>query len=412
METKTTAKADLSGVPRFGYEKRLARLADVADVIMGQSPPSEFYNTEGRGMPFFQGKAEFRALYPNTVKWCTFPGKVAQRDDVLISVRAPVGPTNLSPGECCIGRGLAAVRAKPGLAGKYVLYYLRTIEREIEALGTGTTFKAISGQILRELSIPVVTLKEQERIVAEIEKQFSRLDEAVANLKRVKANLKRYRAAVLKAACTGKLGAADCATWTAAPLGRVAAEIRNGYSGKPNATQGTRIFRISAVRPLKLDLGDVRYLSGGIKDYNNSQVTPGDVLFTRYNGSRDFVGVCAVVPECCPPTIHPDKLIRVRVTETILLPEMLAILASVGDARAFLESRIRTTAGQSGISGADLKAMPISYPPLSDQHRIVAEVERRLSMTDESEAQVDANLLRAEGLRRAILKRAFVGNLG
>ena len=106
------------------------------------------------------------------------------------------------------------------------------------------------------------------------------------------------------------------------------------------------------------------------------------------------------------------KLIRVRAPETILMPEMLAIPASVGNARAFLELRIRTTTAQSGISDADLKAMPISYPPLSDQHRIVAEGERRLSMADESESQVDDGLRRAERLRQAILKRAFEARLG
>ncbi len=182
-----------------------ATLAEVAEIVMGQSPSSEYYNTEGEGLPFFQGKAEFGNLYPEAVKWCSVPGKIAQKDDVLISVRAPVGPTNLAPSECCIGRGLAAIRPKSGIPSRYILHYLRSIERDVDSLGTGTTFKAISGKILREIPIPVAPLDQQARIVAEIEKQFSCLDEAVANLQRVKANLKRYKAAVLKAAVEGKL---------------------------------------------------------------------------------------------------------------------------------------------------------------------------------------------------------------
>ena len=182
-----------------------APLADISEIIMGQSPPSEYYNTDRNGLPFFQGKAEFGDLYPEAVKWCSEPGKVAQKDDILISVRAPVGPTNLAPGECCIGRGLAAIRPRDGIPSKYLLYYLRNIEASIDELGTGTTFKAISGKVLRAIPVPVAPPEQQKRIVAEIEKQFSRLDEAVANLKRVKANLKRYKAAVLKAAVEGKL---------------------------------------------------------------------------------------------------------------------------------------------------------------------------------------------------------------
>src|SRR3989344_4423791 len=183
----------------------LAPLDQVCDVIMGQSPSSEYYNAEGNGLPFFQGKAEFGDLYPEAVKWCSAPGKIAQKDDVLISVRAPVGPTNLAPSECCIGRGLAAIRPRSGMPAKYILHYLRSIERDIDALGTGTTFKAISGKTLREIPVPIAPPDQQKYIVAEIEKQFSRLDEAVANLKRVKANLKRYKAAVLKAAGEGRL---------------------------------------------------------------------------------------------------------------------------------------------------------------------------------------------------------------
>src|SRR5690606_5755648 len=155
----------------------------------------------------------------------------------------------------------------------------------------------------------------------------------------------------------GRLIESDSDSWKRTTLGELASSIRNGYSHKPDAESGTRIFRISAVRRMQLDTDDVRYLSGSESDYSDFLVSPQDVLFTRYNGSRDFVGVCAVVPADIQPTVYPDKLIRVRLPMNVLLPKMLAILASAGQARAFLESRIRTTAGQSGISGGDLKSV-------------------------------------------------------
>ena len=261
-----------------GWQK--PALAEVAEIIMGQSPSSEYYNSDGEGLPFFQGKAEFGELYPEPVKWCSQPNKVAQKDDVLMSVRAPVGPTNLAITECCIGRGLAAIRPRDAVPGRYILYYLRSIESGIDALGTGTTFKAISGGILRSIPIPIAPSAQQGCIVAEIEKQFSRLDEAVANLKRVRANLKRYKASVLKAAVEGKLVSTE-RPWKQVVLGDIATSIRNGYSKKPDAEEGTRIFRISAVRPMKLDANDIRYLSGAPADYHSFLIEPGDVLFTR-----------------------------------------------------------------------------------------------------------------------------------
>src|SRR5438876_3582707 len=172
---------------------------------MGQSPPSSEYNENGEGLPFFQGKAEFTDLFPKVRKWCTAPTKIAEAEDILLSVRAPVGPTNLAPSLCCVGRGLAAIRPAKNIQVRYVLYAIRAYNSSLTELGTGTTFAAISGDDVRAFEIPLAPSPEQIRIVSAIEQQFSRLDAGVAALQRAKAKLKRYRAAVLKAAVEGKL---------------------------------------------------------------------------------------------------------------------------------------------------------------------------------------------------------------
>jgi type I restriction enzyme, S subunit len=179
-------------------------LEEVALVEQGQSPPGSSYNTVGIGLPFFQGKAEFGSLHPSPVKWCTEPKKQAQAGDVLISIRAPVGPTNLAPTACCIGRGLAAVRPYAG-PSEYLLHYLRYSVSRLVAVSTGTTFDAIGGAKLRAHRVPVPPTREQQRIVEAIDSYFSRFDDAVATLKRVQAKLKAYRASVLKAAVEGRL---------------------------------------------------------------------------------------------------------------------------------------------------------------------------------------------------------------
>jgi len=182
-----------------------ARLDECCLILQGQSPPGATYNERGEGLLFFQGKAEFGDLYPTARKWCTAPTKIAEKDDILISIRAPVGPTNLCPSTACSGRGLAATRPLGGIPPKYILFALRHSEALLRENSTGSTFGAISGEQLRSHGVPLAPLNEQRLIVAEIEKQFTRLDAAVAALKRVQANLKRYRAAVLKAACEGHL---------------------------------------------------------------------------------------------------------------------------------------------------------------------------------------------------------------
>ncbi len=182
-----------------------ADLVSVAVVTSGQSPPGSTYNTIGEGLPFFQGKAEFGDVSPTPVKWCSTPLKIAHPGDVLISVRAPVGPTNLADVECCIGRGLAAITPLGGMPSKFYFYYFRHSVEDLVRQATGTTFQAINGKQLRAHEVLVPPLPEQHRIVEAIESYLTRLDAAVASLNRVQKNLKRYRASVLKAAVEGLL---------------------------------------------------------------------------------------------------------------------------------------------------------------------------------------------------------------
>jgi type I restriction enzyme S subunit len=112
---------------------------------MGQSPPSSTYNKEGIGLPFLQGKMEFGDIYPKAFVYCSEPIKIAQHNDILFSVRAPVGDVNLVQCKLCIGRGLAAIRFNGKLADYlFYFYYFQKIKKSLEALGKGSTFKAIN----------------------------------------------------------------------------------------------------------------------------------------------------------------------------------------------------------------------------------------------------------------------------
>ena len=102
-------------------------LKDVCSINMGQSPESSSYNEAGDGIPFFQGKADFGTLYPKITTYCSQPLRIAEKDDILLSVRAPVGPTNLAPCKVCIGRGLSAIRPCSKLNIKFVLYFFKKV---------------------------------------------------------------------------------------------------------------------------------------------------------------------------------------------------------------------------------------------------------------------------------------------
>lgn len=135
------------------YEK--VKLCDLAEIIMGQSPNSKTYNDYSEGVPFFQGKADFGDKYTIVRHWTNKPIKIARKNSVLLSVRAPVGPVNLANEDCCIGRGLCSINALEKKTNNEFLYNaLKIIEKELSLMGSGSTFKAINKNDVQNLIIP------------------------------------------------------------------------------------------------------------------------------------------------------------------------------------------------------------------------------------------------------------------
>ncbi|MHB8165283.1 MAG: restriction endonuclease subunit S [Sulfuricella sp.] len=253
-------------------------------LLMGQSPPSESYNSEGEGLPFFQGKAEFGTTHPKPKKWCSTPLRIAALDDVLMSVRAPVGPTNLADQSCCIGRGLAAIRCKTSISPRFLLYALRYIEEEIAAsvAGHGGGFTAIKRERLEEVEIPVPPLHEQERIVARIDAQTHRVEAIRKAQRELVTELRGILAGYYTEIC------AD-AEWK--PLDEVAPHVRRPVSveaGKSYPELGIRSFGKGTFHKPAIAAEHL----GSKRIYH---IHPGDLIFNNVFGWEGAVAV--VKPE-------------------------------------------------------------------------------------------------------------------
>lgn len=302
-----------------------------------------------------------------------------------------------------VGSTLAIITAD-GMSQEYLYYFLQGKYALLNTQKKGTGTPHLDVNILHQQKLILPSIAEQKRIVAKIEELFSELDNGVATLEKTKQQLAVYRQAVLKAAFE------DSETWEKHVFADLMQEVRNDYGIKPDDCGNFRILKISAVRPLYLDISESRLNKTAFSDEDT--IAENDILFTRYNGSREYVGICAVVPKLSETFAYPDKLIRCRPKiNNAAHSKFLAYYMSQGDARKHLRSKIKTTSGQNGIAGADIKKTIVYLPDIETQSRIVTEIESRLSVCDSIEKTVDAALQQAETLRQGILKKAFEGRL-
>jgi type I restriction enzyme, S subunit len=338
-----------------------------------------------------------------------------------------------------------------------------------------TNLASINKGVLSRFPVLVAPPQEQRRIVAKIEELFSDLDAGGAALRRAKANLKRYRASVLKAAVEGRLtdqwraehpptetasqllerilkerrrkwGEAQLAAYAKAgkkppanwkqkyqePVGPGEAGLPalpeswcwasveqlltegscNGISVKgSNAPPGVPALRLSAMGESGFDYTDRRYIpiSDGIA--KALSIKEGDFFVARGNGSLHLVGRGTLAQSPTEQIVFPDTMIRLRFPTPFVIRKYVGRIWPSRLLRRQIEKKARTTAGIYKISQRDIDGFVVPLPPLSEQEQIVAELERRLSVIQEADAQIEANLKRSARLRQSILKRAFEGNL-
>lgn len=399
--TKDTENTkNLSGLPE---NWSWVKLGDVFILTMGQSPPSSTYNEDGKGLPFFQGKSEFTDLHPIPKKWCSKPKKIAEKNDILISVRAPVGTTNIADQKCCIGRGLAAVRYPD--CPKYLFYFFRSIEKELDSLGTGTTFKAISASTLKNLEVTLPPLPEQHRIVEKIEELFSELDNGIENLKKSKEQIKTYRQAVLKAAFEGRLTSEDRSQKS--EVGSETANVKSENGELPEGWEKVKFKDFVKIQrgydlPLK-NIVDGKYpviTSSGIKGYHNEFKANGPILVTGRSGS---VG-----------STHFHEFEKYWPHNTVLFVKDFCGNHPKFIYYFFLQFNFRSFSASTAVPTLDRKQLyneDVYRPKINQQTKIVEEIEKRFSVADKMEEAIDESLKKSEALRQSILKQAFEGKL-
>ena len=189
------------------------RISDVVNVLMGQSPDGNdvFEAKEGdKAYEFHQGKICFTEKYITpSGKWCKIPSRIANKDSLLICVRAPIGDVNITQRSIGIGRGLAAMEGMGNISNIFLFYWMLAHKRCLEDQGTGSTFKAITVEVLKNQKIPLPPLAEQKRIVAKIEELLPKVEaygKAQESLDKLNEELpERLKKSILQEAIEGRL---------------------------------------------------------------------------------------------------------------------------------------------------------------------------------------------------------------
>ena len=375
--------------------------------------------------------------------------------DILISRTGSIGVNYLvtKPEPAVFASYLIRFRPKKTISTKYLKYYLQSPAywRAINVGKKGIAVQNVNATMLSRIPVPVAPADVQKEIVAELEKQFSRLDEAVANLQRVKANLKRYKASVLKAAVEGRLVETEASIarregcgyetgeqllqrilerrrvkwvgrgkykepsppnvsdfnqlpngWIWVSGDQLTSVITDGEHITPRRTpDGVLLLSARNVLNGSLALDDVDYVPE--EEYariaKRIEIQAGDVLLS----CSGTVGRSCVVPQGLRFTLVRSVAV---LRPVIVLADFITYNLQSPLGQFQIDDR-KTQTAQANLFQGKIRQLVFALPPLAEQARIVAEVDRHLSIVREVEAEVDTNLKRAQALRQATLAKAF-----
>ena len=390
-------------VPSLSW--KVTTLGEIAKILMGQSPPSTVINTDGQGVPFFQGNAEFGPLYPIPRRWTTQGIRFAQPGDILISVRAPVGELNLAREVSCIGRGLAAIYAEAAHQG-FTFHALQLLRPALSKMSQGSTFDAISGNDLRCLKLVLPPLAEQKKI-AQI---LSSVDEAIQATQAVIDQTRRVKEAMLQTLLTRGLGHTRFQQteigeipegWAIRRCEDLTHQISVGIVVRP--TQYYVPHGVKCWRSANIGEGFVRdsewvYISEESNELmRKSRLSAGDVVVVR----TGFPGTACVVPPELDNTNCIDILFVKPKADTII-PAFLAwfINSSVGKSQVL---KMQGGLAQKHLNAGELHKMLVPLPPLREQTAIVEHIQELLATVQNNTHTADALQLVKSALLQTLL---------
>jgi len=368
-------------------EWKVRYIREISLVIAGQSPEGKYYNDSGDGLPFYQGKKEFGDKYlGNATTWTTKITKIAEPFDILMSVRAPVGTINIAPVKICIGRGLAAIRPFDGILDKYFLYYYLLL-KEDEIIGKeGAVFPSINKKEIEEISIPIPPLSEQQRIVEILDNAFAKIDTVKQNAEHNRDKAKELFQSVLAFELSPKFHSANL------KIGDVCSEIFAGGDAPSNYSE------------FKTEDNNIPIFANAVKDrglygYTNyARVTaPSITIAARGSGT----GHVELRKEPFLPIVR--LIVLIPNTEIVILEYLKYCIGNL--------QIMRSGSAIPQLTVPMIKGYMLHIPSLSEQQQIVSKLDVLSEKCKELENNYQQTINDCDELKKAILAKAFNGEL-
>lgn len=386
-------------------------LGEVCEVIAGQSPRGSNYNVSGKGLPFYQGKKQFGKKYIGSpVKWTTQVTQEALAGDVLMSVRAPVGPINFATERICIGRGLAAIRAKKQIHRDFVFYLLLSKQNEIK--GTeGAVFASINKTQIENIQISKPPLAEQKKIVAILDEAFAAIETATANTKKNLANAKELFESQLDQVFGDN---AVTSGWNKIPLEDLC-EFRNGlWKGKKPPYVHVGVIRnTNFTKSCTLNDDNIAYLDVEESKFANRQLQFGDLILERSGGGPNQpVGRVVTFEKTEGLFSFSNFTSVIRVADPLKLSFQFLYRALCwyyfSGATEGMQHR---STGIRNLNFTTYKQLQIPFPPIVKQKRIATTLDKAFVASENLTQIGKQKLAHLADLKQSILHKAFSGEL-
>ncbi len=322
---------------------------------------------------------------------------------VLFSSRAPIGYVAIAKNPICTNQGFKSIVPNSDVDSEFLYYQLIYLRKQIQDMGSGTTFKEISAKTLAKVEVIVPPLPEQKRIVARIEELFSELDKAGETLQTIKKQLAVYRQAVMASVYNED---------TLRPITDFF-DISGGLTKNSKRSEFAikmPYLRVANVYYNRLDLTEIKQIGVAESEIERTLLQKDDLLFVEGNGSKEQIGRVAIWNGSIENCLHQNHLIKGRPVGGILPRYALYYLISGYGRRQILDVA-SSTSGLYTLSTNKIKNLRIPYASISEQIKCIEVIESRLSVCDSIENTVDTALAQAEAMRQSILKEAFEGRL-